>query len=70
MEVGARHNGLCDPLATDTAEARHGMGDSRSAHEVGAFSGLADDIHTGGIVPFVYTRDCPITWSASIHSVG
>ena len=25
MEVGARYNGLCDPLSTDTAEARYGM---------------------------------------------
>ena len=37
MEVGARHDGLCDPLAMDAAEARRGMGDSGSAHEVGTF---------------------------------
>ena len=46
------------------------MGDSRSAHEVGALSSRADDLHTGGILPVVHPRDRPATWSASIHSVG
>ena len=46
------------------------MSDSRPAQEVGAFFGRADDLHTEGILPVVYMRDFPITWSASIHSVG
>ena len=46
------------------------MGNSGSAHEVGTFSSSADDFHTGGILPVVYPRDCPATWSASVHSVG
>ena len=45
------------------------MGESRPTHEVGTFSSRADDLHTGGILPVVYLRDCPATWSASIHSV-
>ena len=46
------------------------MGDSRLTHEVGTFSSRANDLHTEGILPIVYSRDCPATWSASIHSVG
>ena len=45
------------------------MGDSRPAHKVGTFSSRVDDLHIGGILPVVYMSDCPITWSASIHSV-
>ena len=37
------------------------MGDSGPAHQVGSISNDADDLHT---------RDCPITWSVSIHSIG
>ena len=70
MEVGARHDGLCDPLATDVAEARRGMGDSGPAHEVDTFSSRADDLHIGEILPVVHSRDSPATWSTSIHSVG
>ena len=64
MEVGARHDGLCDPLATDVAEALRGMGDSGPTHEVGTFSSL------GEILSVVRSRDSPATWSTSIHSVG
>ena len=28
-----------------------------------------DDLHTGGILQVVYMRDCPVTWSASVHSI-
>ena len=68
--MGACHDGLCDPLITDATEARRGMDDSRSAHEVGTFSSRADDLHTRGILTVVYSRDRFPTWSASIHSVG
>ena len=61
MEVGARHCGFCDPLATDAVEARFILGDSRPAHEVGTFSSRADDLHTGEILPVVYSRDSPST---------
>ena len=70
MEVGARHDGLCDPLATDAAEARRSMGGNGSAHEVGTFPSHADDLHTRGILLVVHPRDRPATWSASIHNVG
>ena len=70
MEVGARHDGLCDPLATNAMESRCSLGDSRSAHEFDTFLSRAEDLHTGGILPVVYPRDRPATWSASIHSVG
>ena len=69
MEVGARHDGLCDPLATGAVEARRGMGDSGSAHEVCTFSGRADDLRLGEILSVVYLRDSPITWSTCIHSI-
>ena len=70
MEVGARQDGFCDPLSTDTAETLCGMGDSGPAHEVGTFSSLADDLHIGEILPVIHSRDSPATWSTSIHSVG
>ena len=70
MEVGARHDGFCDPLATDATEARRGMGDSGPAHEVGTFYSRADDLHIGEILPVVYSRDSPVTWSTGIHSIG
>ena len=37
MEVEARYDGLCDPLATDAAEACRGMGDSGLAHKSAHF---------------------------------
>ena len=68
--MGARHDGFCDPLATDPARTRYGMGDSGPAHEVGTFSSRADDLHIEEILLVVYSRDSPATWSTSIHSVG
>ena len=70
MEVRACHDGLFDPLTMDTVEAWRGMGDSGSAHEVSTFSSRADDLHTRGILPVVYLRDCSATWSGNVHSVG
>ena len=70
MEVGARHDGFFDLLATDTARIGCGMGDSGPAHEVGTFSSHADDLHIGEILSVVHLRDSPATWSTSIHSVG
>ena len=69
MEVGACHDGFCDPLATDTARTLYGMGDSGPAHEVDTFSSRADDLHIGEILLVVYSRDSPATWSTGIHSV-
>ena len=46
------------------------MGDSRPAHKVGTFSSRADDLHIGEILPVVYSRDSPATWSTGIHSVN
>ena len=69
MEVRARHDGFCDPLATDTVEAWRGMGDSGPAHEVGTFSNHVNDLHTGEILPVVHLRDCPAACSASVHSI-
>ena len=46
------------------------MGDSRPAHEVDTFSSRADDLHIRGFLSVLYPRDCPLTWSASVHSVG
>ena len=68
--MGARHDGLCDPLATNVVEARCSLGDSRPAHEFDTFLSRADDLHTGGILQVVHSRDRSVTWSAIIHSVG
>ena len=68
MEVGARYDGFCDPLATDTARTGCGMGDSGPGHEVGTFSSRVDDLHIGEILPIVYSRDRSATWSTDIHS--
>ena len=57
MEVGARHDGFCDPLVTDTVRTGCSMGDSGPAHEVGTFSSRADDLHIGEILPVVYLID-------------
>ena len=62
MEVGAHHDGLCDPLATDTAKLWRGMGDSGPTHEVGTFSSRADDLHFGEILPVIHSRDSSATW--------
>ena len=34
-----------------------------------ALFGYADDLHYGGILLVVHTGDCPVTWSASVHSI-
>ena len=70
MEVGARHDGLYDPLATDTVETGRGMGDSGPTHEVSTFSSCADDLRLGEILPVIHSRDSPTTWHTSIHTVG
>ena len=43
------------------------MGDSGLAHEVGTFSGRADDLCLGEILHLMHSRDSPATWSTSIH---
>ena len=45
------------------------MGDCGLAQQVGTFSNGADDLHTGGILPVVYSRDWSATWSTSVHSI-
>ena len=45
------------------------MGDSGPAHEVDTFSSRADDLHIGEILPVLYSRNCPSTWSTNIHNV-
>ena len=46
------------------------MGYSGPTHQVGTFSGRADDFHTRGILHVVYTRDSTVAWSSSLHSIG
>ena len=45
------------------------MGYSGPTHQVGTFSGRANDLHTGGILQVVYTGDSTVAWSASHHSI-
>ena len=46
------------------------MGSSGPTHQVGTFSGRADDLHTGGILQVVYMRDSMVALSSSLHSFG
>ena len=69
MKVGAYHDGPCDLLATYVAKARRSVGDYGLAHQIDTFSGCTDDLHTGGILQEIYTRDCPVTWSASLYRI-
>ena len=46
------------------------MGYSGPTHQVGTFSGRADDLHTGGILLVVYTEDSTVAWSSSLYSIG
>ena len=46
------------------------MGESGPAYQVGTLFSSADDLHAGGILKVVYTRDCPVTWSVSLYSIG
>ena len=46
------------------------MGYSGLTHQVGTFSGRADDLHTGGILQVVYTGDSMVSWSSSLHCIG
>ena len=45
MEVGARHDGLCDPLSTGIVGAWRGVGYCGPTHEVSTFLGSTDDLH-------------------------
>ena len=69
MEMGVRHEGFYDPLATNIARTGCGMGESGPAHEVGIFFSRADDLHIKEILLVVYSRDSLATCSNSIHSV-
>ena len=46
------------------------MGDSGPAHEVGTFSGRADDLHIGEILQVVHSRDSPATWKSFQKAMG
>ena len=45
------------------------MDDSGPTHQVGTFSNNADDLHIGGILPVVYSRDYLATLCTSVHSI-
>ena len=45
------------------------MGYNGPTHQVGTFSGRADDLHAGGILQVVYTGDSTVAWSASLYSI-
>ena len=46
------------------------MGYSGLTHQVGTFSGPADNLHTRGILQVVYIGDSTVAWSSSLHSIG
>ena len=39
---------------------------TKSAH----FLAMWDDLHTGGILQVVHSRDCPVTWSVGLYRIG
>ena len=43
--MGACHDELCDPLATDIVGALHGVGYCGPTHQVSTFLGSTDDLH-------------------------
>ena len=45
------------------------MGDSGPAHQVSTFSSYANDLHTGGILQVIHTRDRPVAWSVSLYRI-
>ena len=45
------------------------MGDYGPAHQVGTLSEGVDDLHSGGILLILYTRDRPVTWSTSLYHI-
>ena len=45
------------------------MGDSGLTYQIDTLFRVADDLHVRGILQVVYTRDCPVTWSASLYSI-
>ena len=47
-----------------------GVGDNGPAYKIGTLFGCADDLHSKGILQFVRKRDCPVTWSTNVHSIG
>ena len=68
--MGAHHDGLCDSLPTDIAEALCDVGYNGLTHQVGTFFGSADDLHIRGILQVVYMGDSTVAWSASLHCIG
>ena len=46
------------------------MGDYGLAHEVGTLFGYTDNLHSIRILQVTHMRDCPVTWSASLYSIG
>ena len=46
------------------------MGDSGPAYQIGTLFGCVDDLHAGGIMQVVYMRDCLVTWSTNLYSIG
>ena len=45
------------------------MGDSGTAYKVGILFGGTNDLHAEGILQVEYTRDYPVTWSASLYGI-
>ena len=46
------------------------MGDSVPAYQISTLFGVADDRHAEEILQVINTRDFPVTWSASLYSIG
>ena len=46
------------------------MGDYGPAHHVGTFSGCEVDLHSGGILQIIYSRDRPVTLSTGLYCIG
>ena len=63
VEVSLIFNSWNDEIET-LEKSLHGP-----AHKVGTLFSYADDLHSGGILQVIHTRDCPVRWSASLYSI-
>ena len=64
------HSGKANVVADALGRKSRGVLASIASQKVSTFYNRADDLHIGQILPVVYSRDSPTTWSTSIHSIG
>ena len=53
-----------------TSRGRDAVCNLGPTHKVVTLFGCADDLHSRGILHVIHTKDCPVTWSVSLYSIG